>query len=201
MLITHNCIDLDFNKKEIYRYLGYKNHETSSCDDLIDECIDMVKNALECKACYEIYPIFQKDEFELDLGFDTIHSKDLSKNLKYCDNIILFAATIGMQTDRLITKYSSISPSKSVVLQAVGAAAIEAWCDILCDELKKLDIAKGKSFMPRFSPGYGDLSLQVQSSIFEALNCRKLIGVTLTESLMMLPTKSVSAIVGICNKP
>lgn len=195
MLITEPNIKLDFNKNEIYRYLGYSKAETVPCDDLIDECIGML--SLDCKACYEVYPVTHKDNGELDLGFCTTHSKDLAKNLKDCKNIILFVATIGIEADRLIAKYSSLSPSKSVVLQAVGAAAIESWCDMLCEHFSNLDIAKNRYLRPRFSPGYGDLDLELQNRIFDALNCRKLIGVTLSQTLMMLPSKSVSAIIGI----
>ena len=51
-------------------------------------------------------------------------------------------------------------------------------------------------FKPRFSPGYGDLSLEVQKEIFSLLDCPRKIGVSLGDSLLMTPSKSVTAIIG-----
>lgn len=50
---------------------------------------------------------------------------------------------------------------------------------------------------PRFSPGYGDLPLSAQREIFAVLDCGKRIGLMLNDSLLMSPSKSVTAFVGI----
>ena len=72
--------------------------------------------------------------------------------------------------------------------------------DVLCDELCATvcdGLGEGVSLLPRFSPGYGDLSLDFQREIFRLLSPERNIGVTLGERLLMSPTKSVSAIIGI----
>ena len=98
-----------------------------------------------------------------------------------------------MGIDRLITKYTTVSPVKSLVFQGIGAERIEALCDAFCRYIEK-EYSKTK---PRFSPGYGDLDLSFQREIFEVLQCSKKIGVTLNGSLLMSPTKSVTAIIGV----
>ena len=118
----------------------------------------------------------------------------LSKNLKDCSSVIVFAATIGVEIDRLIAKYGRISPSKALVIQAIGAERIEALCDEFCSDIAN---EKKMRLTPRFSPGYGDLPLNIQKNIFDVLDCSKRIGLTLNDSLIMSPSKSVTAFVGV----
>jgi cobalamin-dependent methionine synthase I len=105
----------------------------------------------------------------------------------------LFAATAGSGIDRLILKYNKLSPARAVVIQAMGAALVEQWCDEICDTFtQKLGANKN-----RFSCGYGDLPLTLQREIFPALNVTKNLGITLSDNCFMTPSKSVTAIVGI----
>ncbi|MBR1820913.1 MAG: Vitamin B12 dependent methionine synthase activation subunit, partial [Clostridia bacterium] len=78
-----------------------------------------------------------------------------------------------------------------------AAAMIEAWSDQVNGELRAEALVRGKRLRPRFSPGYGDFSLDCQPGLFRLLGVQKRIGVTLTDSLLMIPTKSVTAVIGI----
>lgn len=179
----------EFNKKEISRYAGNLQDEV-----LLAECISEVSDKLVYNVCYQKFP-FEKQCETLSLGFAQVNSADLAKNLDGCDGILLFAATVGVELDRLIMKYCKISPVKALIFQAIGAERIEKLCDQFCK-----DMAKEENIKPRFSPGYGDLPLDLQKEIFAALDCGKNIGLTLNDSMLMSPTKSVTAIVGIISK-
>ena len=123
-----------------------------------------------------------------------IHSKSLINNLKDCDEVIVFAATAGLMIDRLIAKYAVISPVRSLMLHSIGAERVEALCDSFCDKIAtelKCNLA------PRFSPGYGDLPLVLQKDILHLLNANNTIGIGLNTSLLLSPTKSVTAFAGI----
>ena len=96
---------------------------------------------------------------------------------------------MGIAPDRLAQKYSRVSPVKALFLEAVGNERIEALCDVFCGEYANA--------RPRFSPGYGDLPLDLQKDIFAALDCSRKIGLTLNQSLLMSPSKSVTAIMGL----
>jgi cobalamin-dependent methionine synthase I len=122
-----------------------------------------------------------------------VDSNALKKNLEGCKKIVLFAATAGAGIDRLILKYNKLSPSRAVVIQAMGAALIEQWCDIIHEGFRKEYGAN----VSRFSCGYGDLPLTLQRDIFTALNVNKNIGVALSDNCFMTPSKSVTAIIGI----
>ncbi len=186
-------------RQEILRYAGVKG-DASNIQALLDECLQEAELKLSYRVCWESVPVFQKDGV-LDLGFAEVPSRDLAKNLKSCEKAILFAATVGPQLDMLIARYSRISPAKALLLNAIGAERIESLCDLFCYERK----AQGDCLRPRFSPGYGDLPLSFQKDIFRALDCPGKIGLTLNESLVMSPSKSVTALTGIgkqvCDQP
>ena len=137
----------------------------------------------------------------VDLSFVKADSKGLAKNLEGCESAVIFGATVGIGVDRLISKYSRISPVKALIFQGIGAERIESLCDAFCDKLSVLKGEENRFLRPRFSPGYGDLALTVQKDIFKVLDCERKIGLTLNESLLMSPSKSVTAIVGVSEKP
>ncbi len=178
------------DKSEVLRYMRSPSNDRVM--RLIEECIGEVGEILSASVCYDEYPV-EINVGEVDLGFCKIESLDLAKNLAGCKRAIVFVATVGMGVDRLINKYSILSPSRSLCIGAIGNERVEALCDIFCAELKK----KYQNIRPRYSAGYGDLPLSMQRDIFNALSCTKNIGVSLSDSLLMTPQKSVTAIVGI----
>ncbi len=182
------------DENEVLRYMGMGGLKEFPEEILVlvKKGILELKEKMNLKACYEKYPVSLNGD-EVNLGFTTLNSLSLAKNLKNCREAIVFAATIGIDTDRILGKYSIISPSYANTLQAVGTAAIESFCDILMEYLSR----KEGELCPRFSPGYGDLKLDVQNDILNKLESRKNIGLHITDSLIMIPSKSVSAIVGI----
>ncbi len=183
--------------KETLRYLGYAGVKSADgIEGLISECESMILPSLSPKAVYSSFPLERGEGVNLDLGFAKVQSKSLARNLEGCDHIVLFAATVGAGVDRLIAKYNRLSPARAAVLQAMGAAAVEQWCD----ELNADIVSEYGPARPRFSCGYGDLPLKLQREIFPALQVTKNIGVTLTEGDFMMPSKSVTAIVGIKSK-
>ena len=182
------------NVSETLRYLGYSKAVApeEQVESLVSACADEVIKAQDLRACYCVFNFSAQGE-KLDLGFAKVQSHSLAINLEGCKKIVLFACTAGAGIDRLIAKYSRISPAKAAVIQAAGAALVEDWCEELC-ALFKREYGDTK---PRFSCGYGDLPLTLQRDIFAALSVTKQIGVTLSDDCFMTPTKSVTAIVGI----
>lgn len=180
------------NKSEILRYAGAKSEDENFLL-LLEECLSELENKLTYKVCYCEMNATINDSL-CNFEILKLNSNNLSKNLNGCNKVLLFAATIGIEIDRFITKYSHISPTKSLIFQAIGAERIESLCDCFCNEYMK---ENNISLKPRFSAGYGDLELEIQKDIFRILNCSKNIGLSLSDSLLMTPTKSVTAFVGI----
>ena len=162
----------------------------------MDECIKELHGKLSYKVMYGRFPLKILGD-TVDLGFTTVRSLKLARALSGCESALIFGATVGIGIDRLISKYSVISPSRAYIFQAIGAERIESLCDAFIRDISE-DLAKeGLAPRPRFSPGYGDLSLELQRDIFKALDCERGIGLTLNASLIMSPSKSVTAVVGL----
>ena len=182
------------NRSEVFRYMRTK--ETAEADAIFKECAKEAEKVFSYSVVCETYPVtfFEEsaDNGLIDLCFAKVYSKDLYKNLKDCEKIVLFGATVGMGIDRLITKYSVLSPARALCFQAMGAERAEASCDAFNDSVK----AEFGALAPRFSPGYGDLDLSVQKDIFNALPMGR-IGVVLGDVLLMSPSKSVTAVIGV----
>ena len=132
----------------------------------------------------------------IDFSCFQVKSRDLAKNLRGCGQVILFAATIGEGADFLTRKYSRTNVAKAVVMQAAAAAMVEAFCDEENKKLREQAEEQGWFLRPRFSPGYGDFSLEHQRDFARVLEMQKTVGITLSESLLMLPSKSVTAVIG-----
>lgn len=188
-------------KKEVIRYLGYgRNIPDDRVMELIDNCIKEVEAAAKPKNVYRRFDIFITENDIISVAGLTIESHNLAKNLKGCDEAVLFAATLGTDVDRLLNKALKLDIAKAAVIQATAAAAIEDYCNdcqrAITEEVKK----EGLYVRPRFSPGYGDFALNHQEKFLNAINATKLIGITLSEGGIMIPEKSVSAIMGLSKK-
>ena len=185
----------EFNRREILRYALCKDAD-ENITALLDKCIKECENAFTYNVCWCELPAKITDG-EIDLSVLKTDSQALCKNLSGCRKIILFGATVGIEIDRLIAKYGRISPAKAVMFQAIGAERIEALCDAFNEEIKETYNLYTRQ---RFSPGYGDFPLEAQKDIFRVLDCPRQIGLSLNESLLMSPSKSVTAIIGISDE-
>ncbi len=192
-----NYSDIPINEREILRYAGVKK-ASEEILDLLRSSLEIAKDKLSYRLCYCELPVSICED-HVNIGDLHISSEDLKNNLCGCDSAILFAATLGNEFDRLIAKHSSLSPAKAVMLDAIGTERIEAIANTFNDEIKNESSLRGKKTAPRFSAGYGDLPLELQRDIFALLDPAKRIGLTLNQSLLMSPSKSVTAIIGVRN--
>ena len=176
--------------REILRYAGIRE-ATEEISRLLEESLREAEPVLQYRICCRKFPVVLEED-EMDLGFTRTNSRNLRKNLENCRSLWLFSATVGLGMDRLIAKYSRLSPAKGVLMQAIGSERVEALCDAFQAEIA----ATEKAIAPRFSPGYGDFPLDCQKDIFAALDCGS-IGLTLNDNLFMTPSKSVTAVIGV----
>ena len=123
-------------------------------------------------------------------------SDSLAAHLEGCRDVYLVCGTIGTGFDALQRKVSATSASDSLILQAIGAAMIENLMDNAENEIRS-ELAEHESLTPRYSPGYGDFPLNAQRAILDLLDTPRRIGVSLTGTMLMVPSKSVSAVIGI----
>lgn len=176
-------------RREILRYALCRESDTAT-EQLLDRCLPQMQEKLRCRVCWR--------ELTADeIAHFSARSALLEKNLQGSAAVILFAATVGAEADRLIARCSRLSPAKGLMMQAIGAESIEALCDTFCRDIAE---QYGLAARPRFSPGYGDLPLDAQREIFSLLSCEKRIGLCLNDSLLMSPSKSVTAFLALAEE-
>lgn len=183
------------NRAEILRYL----RTSSKTDDsrllsLIDECCEEVNRSVNPKTLHRIFDCTVSND-ELIIGDYHFKSTRLADNLKGCTRVCIFGATLGIESDRLLRTYSTNDITRTMVLQACLASKIEEVCDALEEKLR----ADGLVLRQRYSPGYFDLDIKENKKLFELIELTKRIGITITDTYQMLPTKSVTAFIGIEN--
>lgn len=186
---------LKYDLHETARYLGYK-YGTEPSEEicaLCEKAYNELCSVITPKYIYKEYDFTRTDDGIVVDGIE-FKSAKLLNHLKDSTTIILFGATLGVGADTLVRKYSITDSAMTSVVHCVGASMVENLCDKACEELK--DIIKG-DHRPRFSPGYGGLDISSQADFFKLLPMTKQMGVSLSESFLMTPTKTVTAFVGI----
>lgn len=185
---------LTLDKKEALRYLGVKSSVTDEITlSLVDSVYEEIKDLITPKYHYRIFDMVNTGKSVKIDGIE-FESENLSFCLKDCQKVILFCATIGVGADTLTRRYSVTDTAKCSVCHAVGAALVETLCDNACCEIAEKNNIEMR---PRYSPGYGDLVLSTQKEFFELLDITKYLGITLSESYLMTPSKSVTAFIGV----
>ena len=197
------------NEKEWLRYSGIptRDHAVMKEDPLFVSAMGQTR-AMASKECsyrvgFLVAPIAWGEDGYPVLPFPQ-KSDILRQTLLGCSKVVLFAATVGSGIDRLIRRYEKAEPRMGLLLQGHGAERVESLCDLFNQEVENaarklnLELADGeKATARRYSPGYGDLSIEVQRDFLPLLDAQRRMGITLSESCLMAPSKSVTAIIGV----
>ncbi|MCU6748145.1 Vitamin B12 dependent methionine synthase activation subunit [Faecalicatena acetigenes] len=189
---------MDKKVREAIRYLGFgRNTVDEQTLAMISDSFRELKQAADPKSIYRIFDFKQYSDTKIMAGNLKIESRNLGKNLKGCEQVIFFGATLGTGVDTLLRRYTIADMAKTVVLQACAAAVLEEYCDMCQEKIGEALRKENKYLRPRFSPGYGDFGMEYQEALIRMLDCAKRIGLTMTGGAMMVPTKSVTAVIGV----
>ena len=182
-------------EKQIYRYMGMREIPRSGeLYELVETIKPRFLDTLRCKACYGVVPVKINGNC-VDLSVFSVTSAHLARNLRECNDAVLFAATLGMATEQQRRRAAAVSPTEALVLDAMGSAAIEQFCDQFCSELAR-ETPQYK-MRPRFSPGYGDIPLEVQRQMLYVLEAQRKVGISMSDGFQMIPQKSVTGVIGL----
>ena len=185
------------NMNEILKYLGFRGQElTEEIAAQIRRCTDEVLAAATPRLTYRHVPL----EDGAVLGV-TFAGNDIPRMLEPCEEVVLFGATLGPGVERLMMRYEVVNAADSVIMDACASTAIENICNNFESDMRRAVEAEGRYLTDRFSPGYGDLPIAEQPKFFALLDMTRRIGVSLTPTTIMVPRKSVTAIMGIARTP
>lgn len=185
-------------REESLRYLGYRGQQI---DDAICAQIDnniKLINKLSGKGfIYRIFDIYEDEQICLEGTVLKLFGNDIKKHLSGAKKCAVLAATLGMECEKMLMSLSKTKLSEAIIFDAVCTAKIEELTDECEEQIKELAKKEGYYTNFRYSPGYGDFPLDTQKGISAVLGCQKAIGLTVTDSLLMIPQKSVTAVIGL----
>ena len=149
-----------------------------------------------------VFAFFDIEVFDSGILFDktfSIYGRDLADLCRGCKKAVLIAVTIGSGIDMLLRRSQAEDMSEAVILDACASAEIERVTDLAESEIIRL-ISPEEHITMRFSPGYGDVPLEDSQKIISALSADRRIGLKLTGTDMLVPMKSVTAVIGISER-
>ena len=193
-------IEIEIDKDEVCRYLGYRKDlgPNSSISSLIDEEMDEAYVLIQPLCFYQLMDIrrIRQPWVVLEDGL-TITSDVLSRVLARCHQVAIFVASIGCDLEERVAQLMKDGQMlMATILDAIGSEAAEKTACYLQDKVQEVATSNGLDITLRYSPGYCDWDITQQRVLFEAMDSSPL-GVSLSEECLMMPRKSVSGIIGV----
>ncbi len=198
-MINSQC---KIDKSEVLRYLGYRNQLIDkNTDNRIDEMIQLCLKIARPKYIYAYFGI-ERDKGVIHLSGTNIDflGHDIFSHLNGANSLVLMAATLGHDCERMMSVLENRSVADAVCFNAACTALIEEVSDKCQREVAASYKSEGYYVNGRYSPGYGDFPLSQQKDLLSLLNAEIYLGITLTPGNLMLPQKSVTSVFGLFNQ-
>jgi len=185
---------------ETARYMGVKGEPDENVIRLIEKADSAARKAVAPKYVYRVSGVeILSDGVKLsDCGI-FLSGDDIKKHFERCGKAVVFAATLSAEADKLIRRAEVTDMAEALAMDCVCSSLIEQFCDKAEEEIFREVKAAYRTW--RFSPGYGDLPISVQDELVRALNAQRRIGLTVTPENILIPSKSVTAVIGISEVP
>ena len=180
--------DIHIDSRELSARLG---GYCTACHGIADPYISEILNIISVKYCSRLCDVNHVGDSITEIGGVKFESLALAKALSGAEHAYVIAVTLGSELDRYLRRQEMSSPSAHYIADAAASAVAEAACDAAQSRL-----LEGCQNLSRFSVGYADLSLVYQRDILKLLDASR-IGISLTDFYLMLPTKSITAIIGV----
>ena len=193
--------------------LGYVGYAGQVLDDELRERFERLADACE----RDLHPACACAAFEVDAartrwgGDDAqvalagsqlvLPGRDIARHLEGAREVVLMACTLGAASERELRKHAALSPVDALLYGAAASAFVEAAANAAEAAIVERAAARGLRASFRYSPGYGDLPLAVQPAFLDALDATRRIGLGVTEGNLLVPTKSVTAVIGLFDGP
>lgn len=190
---------MEVDVAEALRYLGAAN----APEELRQQVAGIAKELsrrITPRYTYRVFSLIRTGEdFCLPQAGITLSGRTARTMLAECDQAALLCCTLGVGFAALLQARQARDMAQAVILDACGSALVESGCDAAQEELSRR--LPGRYLTDRFSPGYGDLPLSLQPAVCAALDAARRVGVQVTSQFLLDPDKSVTAIVGLSDRP
>lgn len=195
----YNAKLLNIDPIEVRRYAGLRKAENFKESSIIDAC-DEAQLLIDVKGVWNIYNYNSQSQMILSEPPVLIEGKSIGKHLEKCDKVICIAVTVGEEIEQEVSKrFDKGEYVSSVLLDAAATTAVEQAADSMEKTIEQQVSRDGYTMRWRYSPGYGDWPLTQQPELFRLANAEK-IGMQLSSAMMLIPRKSITAIIGLVKK-
>ena len=193
---------MHIDKSKVLRYLGCRNTPDKLTESLMDECVLEIQENESVGYIYKVFDIeVTTNEVKILNTLIKLSGSDIAKHLSDSIKCAVMAATLGSAIDSRLRYHKKTDIAKACVFDACASVAVENICDYAEGEIRQLAFEKyGLNITGRYSPGYGNFPLSTQEHIIDLLNASIRIGLTVTENYILIPSKSVTAIIGFADK-
>ncbi|BES65540.1 vitamin B12 dependent-methionine synthase activation domain-containing protein [Gottschalkiaceae bacterium SANA] len=188
--------------EEVIRYLGYQNNQVDQqTRKRVQEVMQIVEDTIDPRWDFQSFERHEWSKNRVTLrGLPfCLQGESIAKHLQDASRVFLMAATLGVEAERMLMRMQAISMTDAMILDSCLSTYVEGAADQCQEEIKKL-ISESEQLTFRFSPGYGDFPLAVHQDMIRSLRWDRTLGITVTSSMMMVPSKSVIAIIGVEEK-
>lgn len=203
---------MELDITEALRYLGVGEPPPEDLYNEISAVADKLVREVQPRYIYRLFPLAHTREGVVLEGSGlTLPGQTARRMLEECGQAVLLLCTLGAPFETLLRAEQARDMARAVMLDACGSAWVEAGCGEAERELSAslapaASLAQAARFpelylTDRFSPGYGDLPLSLQPAICSVLDARRRLGVQVTGSFLMNPSKSVTAVIGLSDRP
>lgn len=191
------------DKAEVLRYLGHRGQAYGEgLDRTIDSAIATCLELARPKAVHRRFGLLWREDSVGLAGTQlALTGGSIRAHLEGADHCVLLAVTLGVGLETRIRAMEAVDLTFSLALDAAATACVESACDQAGEAVAAEATEESRFSGERFSPGYGDLPLELQPGILRLLDAERRIGLTCTESLILLPRKSVTAVIGLHDRP
>ncbi len=190
---------LQIDLQEVARYLGYGQREVEGDTlQMIHEVTEALQKMATPRVTHQLFPL---DGTRLVGTNLTLEGADIAQLLQDCHQCILLAATLGQGVDGLIRRLQITDLTRGVIADVCASSMIENFCNQVNQGLEQRWTEQGCYLTSRYSPGYGDMPLATQTPLCGLLNTTKTLGLTPTSAHILIPRKSITAIIGISRTP
>ena len=191
---------MELNLNEALRYLGAGKDAPEALRQQAADTARQLTSTLLPRFVFRVFPLVREEgAFHLSGSGVTLTGRTAQTMLAQCQQAALLCCTLGGEFETLLRRTQVRDMARAAILDACGSAWVEGGCDAAQEELA------GRFphlyLTDRFSPGYGDLPLSLQPAICAALDTQRRLGVQVTDHFLLNPGKSVTAVIGLSDRP
>lgn len=182
---------------EIRRNLGCGEQDTQTLA-LAQKALQILQDNADPRSTWKIHPLTHRENAVLIAGIP-LEGQDIRRHLQGCDAAAVMAATLSLSAEVTLRRLAAEDMALALAADAAAAALVEQLCDRTEQQIRQR--VTYDYMTARFSPGYGDLPLQTQPVLLRLIDASRILGITVTPQNILLPQKSVTAIIGLSHQP